>query len=156
MRNGKRATRRGAVLATDPPDRQLRGEVAAIAVLAFALLSLVAIATGQGTLLGWWRGVLVGLLGAGAARAPPALPLSPAALRPGRGAVLGWGGGGLGGLPGAGAALVPPVLGLFAAAFWWPRLRSRLVMPLVGATLSALALLAIAEITFTTPDATGS
>ena len=118
MRNAKRATRRGAVPAGDPPDRQLRGEVAAIAVLAFALLSLVAIATGQGTLLGWWRGILVGLLGAG-------------------------------------AALVPPVLGLFAAAFWWPRLRSRLVMPLVGATLSALALLAIAEITFTTPDVTG-
>lgn len=119
MRNGKRATRRSAVLATDPPERQLRGEVAAIAVLAFALLTLVAVATGQGTLLGWWRGILVGLLGAG-------------------------------------AALVPVVLGLFAAAFWWPRLRSRLVMPLVGASLAGVALLSIAEITFTTPDATGT
>jgi len=118
MRNGKRSSRRGAVLASAPPERELRGEIAAIAVLAFALLSLVAVATGQGTLLGWWRGIVVGLLGAG-------------------------------------AALVPVVLALFAAAFWWPALRSRLVMPLLGATLAVVALLAVAEVAFAAPGTTG-
>ncbi|MGH2379368.1 MAG: hypothetical protein ACRDGT_12970, partial [Candidatus Limnocylindria bacterium] len=75
MRNGKRSTRRGAVPATAPPERRLGGEVAAIAILTFALLSLLAIVTGQGTLLGPWRGALVGLLGAGAALVPLLLGL---------------------------------------------------------------------------------
>jgi len=80
MRNGKRTSRRGAVPATAAPERELRGEIAAIAVLAFAALSLVAIVTGQGQILGWWRAVLVGLLGAGAALVPLVLGLFAAAF----------------------------------------------------------------------------
>jgi S-DNA-T family DNA segregation ATPase FtsK/SpoIIIE len=119
MRNGKaRSSRRGAVLASAPPERRLGGEVGAIAVVAFALLSLVALVTDQGALLHWWRGVLVGTLGAG-------------------------------------AALVPPALALGAAAFWWPGLRTRLVMPFIGGTLAVVALLSILEVAFADPLATG-
>ena len=78
MRNGK--ARRGAVRASAPPERDLRGEVAAIAVVAFAALSAVALATDQGAILRWWRGVLVELLGAGAALVPLALLLGAAAF----------------------------------------------------------------------------
>ncbi len=101
------------------PDREIRGEVAAIAIVAFALLSLVALFSDQGTILHWWRGILVGALGAG-------------------------------------SAIVPPALLLGAAVVWWPSLRTRLVMPVVGATLVLVALLSIAEISFTDPAATGA
>jgi DNA segregation ATPase FtsK/SpoIIIE, S-DNA-T family len=120
LRNGKtKGARRGAVLASATLERQLRGEVGAIAVVAFAGLSLVALFSDQGALLHWWRTVLVGALGAG-------------------------------------SALVPPALALGAAAFWWPSLRSRLVMPVIGATLVATALLSIAEISFADPATTGA
>src|SRR6266511_2224518 len=77
MSNGKgRPARRGAVPASASPDGQLRGEVAAIAVAAFSVLSLVALITDQGAVLQWWRGLLVGALGAGAALVPPALALA--------------------------------------------------------------------------------
>jgi len=116
LRNGK--ARRGAVPASAAPERALRGEVAAIAVVAFAVLSAVALATDQGAILHWWRGVLVGALGAG-------------------------------------SALVPPALMLAAAAFWWPGLRPRLVMPVIGATVMAVAVLGILEVSLTEPSTTG-
>src|SRR6266508_3691084 len=119
MRNGKgRPARRGAVPASASPDGQLRGEVAAIAVAAFSLLSLVALITDQGAVLQWWRGLLVGALGAG-------------------------------------AALVPPALALAAITFWSPDIRARLLMPGIGATITAVAVLSIAEITFADPGTTG-
>jgi S-DNA-T family DNA segregation ATPase FtsK/SpoIIIE len=116
MRNAK--ARRGAVPASASPPRALRGEVAAIAVVAFALLSAVALVTDQGAILHWWRGILVGAIGAG-------------------------------------SALVPPALLLAAAAFWWPGLRPRLVMPVIGATVMAVALLGILEVSLADPSATG-
>ena len=119
MRNGKgRPARRGAVPASASPDGQLRGEVAAIAVAAFSVLSLVALITDQGAVLQWWRGLLVGALGAG-------------------------------------AALVPPALALAAITFWSPDIRARLLMPGIGATITAVAVLSIAEITFADPGTTG-
>jgi S-DNA-T family DNA segregation ATPase FtsK/SpoIIIE len=99
-------------------DGELRGEVIAIAVAAFALLSLVALVTDQGAVLQWWRGLLVGAFGAG-------------------------------------SALVPPALGLAAATFWWPALRSRLIAPTIGATITAIALLGIVEIALADPASTG-
>ncbi|MGH2450555.1 MAG: DNA translocase FtsK 4TM domain-containing protein, partial [Candidatus Limnocylindria bacterium] len=54
-------------------DPRIRSEVAAIALVALAVLSLVALALDQGAVLHWWRGVLTGLLGWGAAVVPPAL-----------------------------------------------------------------------------------
>ena len=120
MKNGKaRAARRGAVRASDGADRQLRGEVAAIAVAAFAVLSLVALVTDQGEILRWWRRILVGALGTG-------------------------------------SALVPLALALAAVSFWWPSLRGRLVMPVAGATVTLVALLAIAEVAFADPATTGA
>ena len=100
------------------PERRLRGEVVAIAVAAFAVLSLVALLTDQGAVLQWWRGLLVGAFGAG-------------------------------------AALVPPALALAAATFWWPGLRGRLLMPAIGATVTAVALLSVAEIALADPSAVG-
>lgn len=118
MRNGKgRPARRGAVPA-GAPERRLRGEVIAIAVAAFAVLSLVALLTDQGQILQWWRGLLVGAFGAG-------------------------------------SALIPPALALAAATFWWPSLRARLLMPGIGAAVTAVALLGIAEIALADPAATG-
>jgi type IV secretory pathway VirB2 component (pilin) len=99
-------------------ERRLRGEVLAIAVAAFAVLSLVALLTDQGAVLQWWRGLLVGAFGAG-------------------------------------SALVPPALAVAATTFWWPALRSRLIMPVAGATITAVALLSIAEIAFADPASTG-
>jgi S-DNA-T family DNA segregation ATPase FtsK/SpoIIIE len=96
----------------------LRGEVAAIAVVAFAFLSAVALLTDQGQILHWWRGVLLGAFGVG-------------------------------------SVAVPPGLALGAAAFWWPGLRGRLVMPAIGATLVAVALLGIVEVSLADPSATG-
>ncbi|MBI2773162.1 MAG: DNA translocase FtsK 4TM domain-containing protein, partial [Chloroflexi bacterium] len=119
MRNGKGASRRGAVRASARPERDLRGEVGAMAIVAFAVLSGVALATDQGAILQWWRGLLIGTLGAG-------------------------------------AALVPVALLTGAAAFWWPSLRSRLLMPAVGALLTVVALLAIAEVAFADPATTGA
>jgi len=106
------------VPASASPDGQLRGEVAAIAVAAFSVLSLVALITDQGAVLQWWRGLLVGALGAG-------------------------------------AALVPPALALAAITFWSPDIRARLLMPGIGATITAVAVLSIAEITFADPGTTG-
>ncbi|MEK6619476.1 MAG: DNA translocase FtsK 4TM domain-containing protein, partial [Chloroflexota bacterium] len=54
--------------------------MAAIAVVAFALLSLVALVTDQGPLLQWWRELLVGMLGIGRILVPPVLGLLAAAL----------------------------------------------------------------------------
>jgi S-DNA-T family DNA segregation ATPase FtsK/SpoIIIE len=106
------------VPASASPEGRLRGEILAIAVAAFALLSLVALLTDQGAVLQWWRGLLVGAFGAG-------------------------------------SALVPPSLALAAATFWWPDLRGRLLMPGIGATITATTLLAIAEIALADPATTG-
>jgi S-DNA-T family DNA segregation ATPase FtsK/SpoIIIE len=54
------AKRRGATPAIEP---RIRDEIGAIAVLAFALLSTVALATDQGAVLQWWRSALFSLLG---------------------------------------------------------------------------------------------
>src|SRR5688572_6040090 len=59
----RRATssrRRGATPAIDP---RIRDEIGAIAVLAFALLSTVALAFDQGAVLQWWRSALFSSLG---------------------------------------------------------------------------------------------
>src|SRR5919204_4092436 len=55
-----RATRRGATPAVEP---RIRDEIGAIAVIAFALLSAVALGADQGALLHWWRALLFDVLG---------------------------------------------------------------------------------------------
>src|SRR5256714_11715896 len=52
---------------------RIRDEIGAIAVLAFALLSTVALATDQGAVLQWWRSALFTLLGWAAWLVPLAL-----------------------------------------------------------------------------------
>ena len=64
------AKRRGATSAIEP---RIRDEIGAIAVLAFALLSTVALATDQGAVLQWWRSALFALLGWAAWLVPLAL-----------------------------------------------------------------------------------
>src|SRR5438067_10889329 len=49
---------------------RIRDEIGAIAVLAFALLSTVALATDQGAVLQWWRSALFALLGWAACPGP--------------------------------------------------------------------------------------
>ncbi|HUG55884.1 MAG TPA: DNA translocase FtsK [Candidatus Limnocylindrales bacterium] len=65
-----RQARRGNGPRGDP---RIRAEVAAIALLALAVLSVLALALDQGAVLHWWRELLTGLLGWGAAAVPPAL-----------------------------------------------------------------------------------
>jgi len=62
-RVSRRQPQRGAVPAVDP---RIRGEVGAIALLAFALLSIVALIADQGPVLQWWHAFLVSGLGWGA------------------------------------------------------------------------------------------
>src|SRR5438270_4125283 len=62
--------RRGATPAIEP---RIREEIAAIAVVAFAVLSAVALATDQGAVLQWWRSALFALLGWAAFIVPIAL-----------------------------------------------------------------------------------
>ncbi|MBM4435519.1 MAG: hypothetical protein FJ028_10590, partial [Chloroflexi bacterium] len=81
--------------------------------------------------------------------------LSLVALVTDQGAVLQWWRGLLVGAFGAGSALVPPALGLAATTFWWPSLRGRLLMPGIGAAVTAVALLSIAEIALADPARTG-
>ncbi|HEY6202523.1 MAG TPA: DNA translocase FtsK 4TM domain-containing protein [Candidatus Limnocylindria bacterium] len=66
-RVSRRQPQRGAVSAVDP---RIRNEVGAIALLAFAVLSIVAIIADQGAVLHWWRSFLVSLLGWGAFAVP--------------------------------------------------------------------------------------
>ncbi len=66
-RVSQRRPQRGAVPAVDP---RIRNEVGAIALLAFAALSIVALIADQGTVLHWWRSLLVSLLGWGAFAVP--------------------------------------------------------------------------------------
>src|SRR5438034_9432617 len=69
----RRATssrRRAAPPAMEP---RTRDEIGAIAVVAFALLSTVALATDQGAVLQWWRSALFAVLGWAAWLAPLAL-----------------------------------------------------------------------------------
>src|SRR4029077_19617900 len=54
-------------------DSRIRDEIGAIAVVAFALLSTVALATDQGAVLQWWRSALFALLGGAAWLVPLAL-----------------------------------------------------------------------------------
>ena len=74
------AKRRGATPAIEP---RIRDEIGAIAVLAFALLSTVALATDQGAVLQWWRSALFSLLGWAAWLVPLALVSSVVGLAPG-------------------------------------------------------------------------
>src|SRR5438105_13193688 len=74
-RVARSSARRGATPKLEP---RIRNEVGAIAVVAFALLSAVALATDQGALLQWWRASLFGVLGWGAILVP--LVLATAAL----------------------------------------------------------------------------
>ena len=69
-RRAASAKRRGATSAIEP---RIRDEIGAIAVLAFALLSTVALATDQGAVLQWWRSALFALLGWAAWLVPLAL-----------------------------------------------------------------------------------
>ncbi len=66
-RVSRRQPQRGATPAVDP---RIRNEVGAIALLAFALLSIVALIADQGAVLHWWRSSLVSLLGWGAFAVP--------------------------------------------------------------------------------------
>src|SRR5438034_11111265 len=69
----RRATssrRRAAPPAMEP---RTRDEIGAIAVVAFALLSTVALATDQGAVLQWWRSALFAILGWAAWLVPLAL-----------------------------------------------------------------------------------
>src|SRR2546428_3392548 len=67
--------RRGATPAIEP---RIRDEIGAIAVVAFAVLSAVALATDQGAVLQWWRSAPFALLGWAAVLVP--IPLGAAAL----------------------------------------------------------------------------
>jgi S-DNA-T family DNA segregation ATPase FtsK/SpoIIIE len=69
-RRAASSRRRGATPAIDP---RIRDEIGAIAVVAFALLSTVALATDQGAVLQWWRSTLFALLGWAAWLVPLAL-----------------------------------------------------------------------------------
>jgi S-DNA-T family DNA segregation ATPase FtsK/SpoIIIE len=69
-RRAASSRRRGATPAIEP---RIRDEIGAIAVLAFALLSTVALATDQGAVLQWWRSALFALLGWAAWLVPLAL-----------------------------------------------------------------------------------
>ena len=69
-RRATRGARRGATPAIEP---RIRDEVGAIAVVAFAVLSAVALATDQGAVLVWWRSILFDLLGWAAFLVPLAL-----------------------------------------------------------------------------------
>src|SRR6185503_15390436 len=69
-RRAASSRRRGATPAIEP---RIRDEIGAIAVLAFALLSTVALATDQGAVLQWWRSALFSLLGWAAWLVPLAL-----------------------------------------------------------------------------------
>ncbi len=66
-RVSRRQPQRGAVPAVDP---RIRGEVGAIALLAFAVLSIVALIADQGPVLQWWHAFLVSGLGWGALVVP--------------------------------------------------------------------------------------
>jgi S-DNA-T family DNA segregation ATPase FtsK/SpoIIIE len=66
-RVSRRQPQRGAVSAVDP---RIRNEVGAIALLAFAVLSIVALIADQGAVLHWWHASLVSLLGWGAFAVP--------------------------------------------------------------------------------------
>ncbi len=66
-RVSRRQPQRGAVPAVDP---RIRNEVGAIALLAFAVLSIVALTLDQGAVLHWWHSFLVSLLGWGAFAVP--------------------------------------------------------------------------------------
>ncbi len=70
------ATKRG--LKQEPA--RIRPEIGAIALSAFAVLTLVALITDQGQLLHWWRASLVSLLGWGIVVAPLALAFGAAAV----------------------------------------------------------------------------
>ncbi|MGH2499652.1 MAG: hypothetical protein ACRDF0_06140, partial [Candidatus Limnocylindria bacterium] len=61
------------------PRARLAGEIGAIALVVFALLTVVALLAAQGALLLWWRSLLLGLLGWGAVAAPLALVAAAAA-----------------------------------------------------------------------------
>jgi DNA segregation ATPase FtsK/SpoIIIE, S-DNA-T family len=69
-RRAASSRRRGATPAIPP---RIRDEVGAIAVVAFALLSTVALATDQGAVLQWWRSALFAMLGWAAWLVPLAL-----------------------------------------------------------------------------------
>ena len=69
-RRAASAKRRGAGPAIEP---RIRDEIGAIAVVAFALLSTVALATDQGAVLQWWRSALFAILGWAAWLVPLAL-----------------------------------------------------------------------------------
>src|SRR5437867_1714174 len=58
----KRAARSARHGATPAIEARIRDEVGAIAVVAFALLSAVALGFDQGALLHWWRSLLLGLV----------------------------------------------------------------------------------------------
>jgi DNA segregation ATPase FtsK/SpoIIIE, S-DNA-T family len=66
-RVSRRQPQRGAVSAVDP---RIRNEVGAIALLAFAVLSIVALIADQGPVLQWWHAFLVSGLGWGALVVP--------------------------------------------------------------------------------------
>ncbi|HEX4744341.1 MAG TPA: DNA translocase FtsK [Candidatus Limnocylindria bacterium] len=70
------ATRR----ATKRSSTGIRPEIGAIALSAFAILTLVALLTDQGALLHWWRTSLVSLLGWGIVVVPLALAFGAAAV----------------------------------------------------------------------------
>src|SRR2546430_7480005 len=94
-RVSRRQPQRGAVPAVDP---RIRGEVGAIALLAFAVLSIVALIADQGPVLQWWHAFLVSGLGWGALVVPFLLAALAAELHFGlmrRSAIIPIGGGGL-------------------------------------------------------------
>ncbi|MDP9252808.1 MAG: hypothetical protein M3O80_07365, partial [Chloroflexota bacterium] len=104
-RMSRRQPQRGAVSAVDP---RIRNEVGAIALLAFAVLSIVALIADQGAVLHWWHSFLVSLLG--------------------------WG-----------AFAVPFLLAALAAELWFGLMRRSAIIPMSGAALVFVALVALAQ-----------
>src|SRR5438874_3194129 len=66
----RRTARKAARGAVPMDGANIRNEVAAIALVAFALLSLIALFTTEGAVLSWWHETLFAFLGWGATGVP--------------------------------------------------------------------------------------
>ena len=76
----KAATRGQAPKRPKPAPSRIRPEIGAIALSAFAILTLVALVTDGGPVLRWWRDLLVGLFGWGIVVVPLVLAYGAAAV----------------------------------------------------------------------------
>jgi len=76
----RKAATRGQAPKRPPAPSRIRPEIGAIALSAFAILTLVALVTDGGPVLRWWRDLLVGLFGWGIVVVPLVLAYGAAAV----------------------------------------------------------------------------